>query len=83
MDVVAVDDENIVLRLVGGGFAGGNGAFESALGGIVFEEVGEVVRRDDISHGHDLDIFADHALFLDGAENQPANASKTIDCNFN
>ena len=83
MDVAAIDDENIVLRFVRGRFAGGNLAFETALGGIVFEEVSQIVGGDDIADGDDFDILADHALFRDGAENEPANASKSIDCNFN
>ncbi len=69
--------------LSGGRFARGNLALETALGGIVFEEVSQIVGGDDVADGDDFDIFADHALFLDGAENQPANASKSIDCNFN
>ena len=69
--------------LSGGGFAGGNFALEAALGGIVFEEIGQIVRRNDVADGDDFDVLADHALFGDGAENQAPDATETIDCNFN
>ncbi len=58
-------------------------ALEPALGGIVFEEVSQIVRGDNIAHRDDVNVLADHALFGDGAENQSANAPEPIDCNFN
>ena len=81
--IAAVDGQNIVLRLVGRGWAGGDLAGKAPLGGIVFEEIGQIVRRNNIADGDDLHVGADHALLGDGAENQAADASEAVDCNFN
>ncbi len=83
LDFLAVDDENIVFGLVGGGFFRADLALETALGGIVFEQVSEVVGRHDVADGDDFDVLADHALLGDGAENEAADAAESIDCNFN
>ncbi len=54
--LVAIDDDCVIPPM--GDFAG-----EGALGGVVFHEVGEVIRWDDVAHGHHVDCVADEALF--------------------
>ena len=55
----------------------------AALGGIVLEEISQVVRRHNVTHRDDLDILADHPLFGDGAEDEAPDTSKPVDCNLN
>jgi hypothetical protein len=82
MNVASIDDQNIIVRFVGGRFAGGNLAFEAALDGVVLEQVGQIVGRHNIADGDDIHFPADHSLLGDGAEDQAADAAKSIDCNF-
>ena len=82
VDVASIDDQDVIVGFVGRGFAGGNLAAKPSLGGIIFEEIGQIVRRNDIADGHDVHVGADHALLGDCPEDQAANASKTVDCNF-
>ena len=82
-DLCPVNHQHIVFGLVRGRLLGANLAGETALGGIVLEQVGEVVRRDDIADRDDLNVFADQPLFEHRAKHQPSNASESIDCNFN
>src|SRR5882724_1978063 len=82
-DVVAVNDQDVVLSLVGRGFLGGNLAVEASLGGIIFEQVGEIIGGDDVADRDDLEVLAQQTLFGDGAKHQTANAPEPINCNFN
>ena len=79
MDVLAVDHEDVVLGLVRAGLAGGNRAREAALGGVVLQEVGEVVGGNEVAHGDDVDVLPDEALLDEGAEDEAADAAETID----
>ena len=81
-DLLAVDDQHIVLRLVGGGLLRADGAVEAALDGIILEQVGEVVGRDDIADRDHLDVLADQTLFDHRPEDQAANAAEPVNCNF-
>jgi hypothetical protein len=83
MDLLAVDHQDVVLGLVGGGLLGRDRALELALGGVVFEQVSEVVSRDDVADGDDIELLAEEALFDEGAENEAADAAETIDRYFN
>ena len=53
-----------------------------ALRGIVFEQVGEVVGRDDIADRDDVEGRAEQTLLDQRAEDQAADAAEPIDCNF-
>ena len=79
---MAVDDEDIVLGLVGGRLLGRHRPRKLALGGVVLDEVGQVVSRDDVADGDDVERGAEEALFNESPENQPANAAETIDSDF-
>ena len=80
--LLAVDDEHIVLRLVGGGLLRADGAVETALDGIILQEIREVVGRHDIADGDHLDVFADQTLFDHRPEHQATNAAEPVNCNF-
>jgi len=80
--LVAVDDEHVVIRPVGRAFLRAHRALESALGGIVFEQVGEIVRRHDVADGDDLHVPAHKALLDHRAIDQTANAPESVDCYF-
>jgi len=82
-DVLAVDDENVVVSLVGGGLLRGNGAVEATLGRVVLQEVGQIVGRDDVAHRDDVERRAEEALLNEGAEYEATDAAETIDCDFN
>ncbi len=79
LDVVAVDDDDVVFREVRRGFLRGNRAREAALGGVVFEQVGEVVRRNDVADGDDVEGGSEVALFDEGAEDKAADAAESVD----
>jgi len=53
------------------------------LGGVVLEQIGQIVGRDDVSHGNDVERRAEQTLLDECAENEAADAAKTIDCDFN
>ena len=81
-DFLTVHDENVVFQLVRGGLLGGDGAIEATLRGVVLQEVGEVVRRDDIADGDDVEGRAEVALFDEGAEDETADAAESVDSYF-
>ncbi len=73
LDLVAVDDEDVVLRHVGARLLAGNLALEAALGGVVLHQVGQVVGADQVVHRDDVDLFAQESLLDDGPKNQTAD----------
>jgi hypothetical protein len=79
---VVVDDEDVVFSDGGGGFFAGDLALEFPLGGVVLEEVGEVVGRDEVVDGDDVDCFAEKALFYDGAKDEAPDTAEAIDSDF-
>ncbi len=79
LDLVAVDDERVVLGDVGGGLFAGDGAVEFALRRIVFEQIGEIVGGDEVVDGDDVECLAEQTLLDDGPEDQPPDAAETID----
>jgi hypothetical protein len=82
VDVLAIHDEHIVLGFVGAGFLGTDFALEATLGGIVLEEVSEVVGWHDIADCDYLDVFADETLLDHRPEDEAADASKPVNSNF-
>jgi hypothetical protein len=79
---LAIDHEDVVLGFVRGRLPGADLAVEAALGGVVLEQIRQVVRGDDIAHRDDFHVFADHALFGDGAKHQAPDASEPVTCDF-
>jgi hypothetical protein len=82
LDIGAVDDQHIVFGFVGAGFLGADGALEPALGGIVFEQVTEVIGGNNIAHGDHLDVLAHEPLFHHRAEDQAPDPAEPVNCNF-
>ena len=79
----AVDDEHVVIGFVGGRLPGIDGSLETTLGGVVFEQVGQVVGRHDIADGDHVEGRAEQALLHEGAKDETADAAETVDCDFN
>jgi hypothetical protein len=82
LDVLAVDNEDVILRFVGGGLLRADFALEAALDGIIFEQISEIVRRNDIADGDHLDVLAHQTLFDQRPEHQASNAAEPVNCNF-
>ena len=94
LHVLAIDDEDVRIGFLGlftGGLGLGHGvrgsfavhlALEAALDGIVFEQIREIVRRNDIADGDHFDVLAHHALFDQRPEHQAPNAAEPVDCYF-
>ena len=55
---------------------------KSALGGVVFNEVSEVIGGDEIIDGDNIKLLPEKALLAESTENKAADSSETIDCNF-
>ena len=55
---------------------------ESALGGVVFHEVGEVISGNEVVDGDNIELFSEKALLAQSTENKAADSSEPIDCNF-
>jgi hypothetical protein len=79
---MAIDHEDVVLGEIGAALLGGDFFLGLALGGVVFDEVSEVVRGDEVIHGDDLDLFAEEALIADCTKNKASDAPETIDADF-
>jgi hypothetical protein len=82
VDVIPIDYQHIVFGLVCGGFLRSDLAFETALRGIILQQVSEIVRWNNISNSHDLNIPPDHSLLNERAEHKPPDSAKPINCNF-
>ena len=81
-DFPAVDDEDVVLDLIGRRLLGADGAGELALRRVILEQVGKIVGGDDVSDGDDVERRSEQALFHECAENQATDATETVDCDF-
>ena len=79
LDFVAVDDDDVVFREIRRGFLRGNRAGEAALGGVVFEEVSEVVRGNDVTNGADVEGGSEVALLDESTEDKAADAAESVD----
>ena len=78
LDLVAVDYQSVVLGNLGGGFLAVDLALEDALGGVVLDEVGEVVGRNQVIDGDDFVPLFEESLFDDGTEDKAADAAEPI-----
>jgi hypothetical protein len=54
----------------------------TALRGIVFQQVGEVVGGHDVADGDDIEFLAEQTLLDECAEDEAADAAETIDSDF-
>ena len=81
-DLMAIDDEDIVLGDGGRGFGTGDVEVKAALGGVVFDEIGEVVGRNEVIDRDHIKFFTEQALLAESPKNQPANSSEPIDRDF-
>ena len=52
---------------------------EDALGGVVLDEIGEVVGRNQVIDGDDFVPLFEESLFDDGTEDKAADAAEPID----
>jgi hypothetical protein len=81
LDLVAVDDEDVVFGDVGGGLLRLDGAGEAALGGVVLEEVGEVVGGHQVVDGNDVELGAEVSLLDESAEHEASDPAESINGN--
>jgi hypothetical protein len=81
-DFLPVDHEHVVLGNGGRGFLAGHGAFEGALGGVVFEEISEVVGGHEVIDRDHLEVLAQQSLLRNRAENEAPDTPEAIDTYF-
>ena len=82
LHLLAIDDQHIIIRLVRGGFLRANCAGETALNGIILQEIRQVVGRHDIADGDHTNILPNQSLFDHRPVNQATNAAEPVNCNF-
>lgn len=83
LDLLAVDDQRVVLGKAGVGLLANDRPRELALGGVILQQVGEVIGRDEVVDGDHLDLLAQQTLIADRPEDQPTNAAEPINTNTN
>ena len=66
----------------GSDFFARDGCRRTALRGVVFDEVGEVVGGNEVVDRDDFDFLAEQALVRDGAKHEAADAPKAVDADF-
>lgn len=81
-DFMTIDDEDIVLGDGGGGFGAGDVEVEAALGGVVFDEIGEVVGGNEVIDRDHIKFFTEEALLAKSPKNKSPNSSEPIDRDF-
>ena len=80
-DVVAVDDDDVVILKLRGGFLRRNRPGETTLSRVIFQKIGEVVCWNDVTYGDDVEGGPKVALFDEGTEDKAADAAESVDCN--
>ena len=81
-DFVTVDDEDVIFGEVGAGFFGVDFLLGFALGGVVFDEVSEVVRWDEVVDSDDFNFLAQETLVTNCAKHEAADAPETINADL-
>ena len=82
-DFVTIDHEEIIFGEIGVGFFAIDLFFGAALGGVVFDQISEVISGDEVINRDDFDLCAEKALVADCPKNEAADAPETIDADFN
>ena len=77
LDLVPVDDQHVVFGHVGSRFLAAHFAVEPALRGVVFEQVSEVVRGNEVVDRDDVDFFAEQARRR-ARENETPDAAEPL-----
>jgi hypothetical protein len=78
-DFVTVDDEDVVFSHIRTGLLGIDFLFGFALGGVVFDQVGEVVCRDEVVDGDNFNFLAQETLVTNCTKHEATDAPETID----
>jgi len=55
---------------------------KTPLSGVVFDEIGQVIRRNEIVDCHHIEFFSEEPLLAKSPENQSADSAETIDCDL-
>jgi hypothetical protein len=79
---VTVHVQHIILGYLRRRFPAAHLASESPLGGIVFQQVSQIIRRDDVIHGDDFELLSQEALVAQRTKDQAADSAKAVDANF-
>src|ERR1700741_4940242 len=79
---MAINDQHVWIWQVVGGLPESDFTLETALGGVVFKQISQVVSRHNIAYSDDVYVPTEHALLADGAKNKASDASEPIDCNI-
>ena len=82
LDLMTIDHKDVVLGEIGAALLGIDFFLRLALSGVVFDEVGEIVSRNEVVHGDDLDLLAEQALITDCTKHEASDAPETIDADF-
>jgi len=81
-DFVAIDHEEIIFGEIGVGFFAVDLFFGAALGGVVFDQIREVISGDEVIDRDHFDFCAEKALVADCPKNEATDAPETIDADF-
>jgi hypothetical protein len=82
LDLMAIHYQHIILCQLRAALLGIDFLFGTALSGVIFYEVGEVVGRHEIVHCDHVDFLAQEALVADCTEHQATDAPETIDADL-
>src|ERR1700733_10289408 len=55
---------------------------EATLGGIILEQISEVIGRHDVANRDDVHVLAEQALLRDGAEHEATDTTESVNSNF-
>jgi hypothetical protein len=82
LDLLAIHDQQVVLRRALAALLAVNFLLRPPLRRIVLHQVGEIVRRNEIVHRHDLDLFSQKPLVTDCPKHQASDPPKAVNANF-
>ncbi len=78
-----VNDQHIVLGRIRFGFLARDGARKLALGRVVLHEIREVVGRNNVVDGDNLNVLAEQSLIAKCSKHKPPNAAEAVNTNTN
>ncbi len=76
---MAVDNDDVIFFEFWGRLLRGNRAGEATLRGVILQEVGKVIGRNDVADGDDVKGGSEVALFDEGTEDKAADAAESVD----